>query len=187
MLSDTKTRECTEGATATVQAKYGDSCSVNQVDPDPMYLTSFGNGSTGPLALPCSRDDALVDNGAAAPKSCLSPMEMRTLTAADGLLPNGKTSKVTMHIVDQLPLWFCLTKKIKFRTTNQYATDCSSFWKLNVLETKSRQTPVFDPGGSTGHLRACPFWGARRALLCGEVVRLGAGWYPRLQPFLADG
>ena len=34
-------------------------CSANQVDPDPMCLTSFGDDSTGPPALPCSRDDAL--------------------------------------------------------------------------------------------------------------------------------
>ena len=51
------------------QAKHGDRCSANQVNPDPMCLPSFGDGSTGPLALPCSRNEALVDKGAAAPKS----------------------------------------------------------------------------------------------------------------------
>ena len=66
--SDTKTRECTEGAAAAVQAKHGDSCSANQVDPDPMCRTSFGDDSTGSPALPCSRDDTLVGNGATAPK-----------------------------------------------------------------------------------------------------------------------
>ena len=80
--SETKTRERTEGATAAVQAKHGDSCSANQVDPDPMYLISFGDDSTGPSALPCSRDDALVDNGAVGPKSCLLPLDMRLPTAA---------------------------------------------------------------------------------------------------------
>ena len=29
---------------------------------------------------------------------------------------------------------------------------------------------MFDPGGSQGRLRACPFWGTWRALLCGEVI-----------------
>ena len=29
---------------------------------------------------------------------------------------------------------------------------------------------MFDPGGFTGRLRACPFLGTSRALLCGEVV-----------------
>ena len=28
---------------------------------------------------------------------------------------------------------------------------------------------MFDPGGSTGRLRACPFLGTWRALLCGET------------------
>ena len=59
MPSDIKTCERTEGAAVAVQAKHGDSCSANQVDPDPMCLTSFGGDSTGPPALLCSRDDAL--------------------------------------------------------------------------------------------------------------------------------
>ena len=46
---------------------------------------------------------------------------------------------------------------------------------------------MFDPGGSTGHLRACSVLGTWRALLCGEVfvralnetaARLG-GWMTR--------
>ena len=61
---DTKTREHTVGATTAVQAMHGDSCSANRVDPDPMCSTSFGGDPTGPAALPCSRDDALVDNDA---------------------------------------------------------------------------------------------------------------------------
>ena len=33
---------------------------------------------------------------------------------------------------------------------------------------------MFDPGGSQGRLRTCPFLGSWRALLCGEVhVRAG--------------
>ena len=28
---------------------------------------------------------------------------------------------------------------------------------------------MFDPGGSTGRLRACPFMGTWRAFLCGEL------------------
>ena len=35
---------------------------------------------------------------------------------------------------------------------------------------ESRQTLVFDLRGSTGHLRACPFLGTWRAMLCGEVL-----------------
>ena len=58
VLSDTRTCERTEGAAAAVQEKYGDSCSANQVDPDPTCPTSFGYYSTGPPAFLCSRDDA---------------------------------------------------------------------------------------------------------------------------------
>ena len=33
---------------------------------------------------------------------------------------------------------------------------------------------MFDPGGSEGRLRVCPFLGTWRALLCSEVMRVGA-------------
>ena len=69
---DKKTRKRTEGAVAANGAKHiGDSSSA-QVSPDPMCLTSFGDDSTEPLAL-SRRKDALVDKGAAVPKSCLPP------------------------------------------------------------------------------------------------------------------
>ena len=68
----------------------GDNASAQQVDTDPIRLTSFGDDFTGPPALPCSRDIVLVDNGAAAPNLCLSSAEMRTRTAAGGLLPASK-------------------------------------------------------------------------------------------------
>ena len=110
--SDANTDERTEGAATAVQAKHGDSCFANRVDPDPMCLTSFGDDSTGPPALPCSRDDALEGNGAAAPKSCLSPLVMRTPTAAGGLLPAGTISTATRTTFDQSPLWFCPTEEI---------------------------------------------------------------------------
>ena len=50
--SDIKTRERTEGAAAAVKAKHGDSCSANQVDPDPTCLTNFDYYSTGPPSKP---------------------------------------------------------------------------------------------------------------------------------------
>ena len=121
--SGTMTRERTEGAAAATQAKHGDSCSANRVDPDPMCLTSFSDDSTSPPTLPCSRDNALlVDNGAAAPKSCLSPLEMRTPIAAGGLLPAGKTSTATRTTFDQPPPWFCPTEALKLRTSIQHAS-----------------------------------------------------------------
>ena len=133
--SDTKTHSKRMEDAVAVQAKHGDSCSANQVDPDPMCLTSFGDDSTGPPALSCSRDDALVGNGAAAPKSCLSPLEIRTPTAAGGLLPASTTSTATTTIFDQPPLWFCLAEEINLKTSIQYASYASSyyssFWWIN--------------------------------------------------------
>ena len=43
-----------------------------------------------------------------------------------------------------------------------------------VVETKSMQNKTFDPGGSQGHPRAGPCLGSWRALVCGEVIRVGA-------------
>ena len=70
---DTKTSERTEGAAKEVQVMHGDSFSANRIYPDPKSSASFGDDFTGPPAPPCSRDNALIDNGAAAPKLCLSP------------------------------------------------------------------------------------------------------------------
>ena len=44
---------------------------------------------------------------------------------------------------------------------------------------------MFDPGGSQGRLRVCPFLGTWRALLCGEGMRVGAAGGD-LQRFLED-
>ena len=94
--AEKKTRERTEGAASPVQAKHGDSCSAKRVLADPKYSTSFGFKAE-PLTLP-RKDDTLVDNGAAAPKSCLSLLEMRTPPVAGGLHPTGKTSAATITI-----------------------------------------------------------------------------------------
>ena len=177
--ADKKARERTEGAATAVQAMHGDSCSANRVDPDPMCSTSFGSDSSGPPALPCSRDNALVGSGAAAPKSCLSPLEIRLLTAAGGLLPAGETSTATSTTFDHSTLWFCQIEETIMRTSIPSVWYYSSFWRNNlhaapscrrVIETKPGQNRMFDPGGCEGRLRACPFWGTWRALLCGEVV-----------------
>ena len=114
--SDTKTRKRSEGAPVAVQAKHGDSCSVNQVDPDQTCLTSFGYYSTGLPALLCSWDDDLVGNGATAPKPFLSALEMRTPTAPGGLLPTGTASTATTTTFDHLSLWFCPNKDISSKT-----------------------------------------------------------------------
>ena len=77
-----------------------------QVDTDPIHLTSFGNDSARPPALSCSRNDALVDNGPAPTKPCLSLLEMRTGTAAEGLLSAGTASTAIRTIFSRpLPSW----------------------------------------------------------------------------------
>ena len=132
MPSDTKTRERTEGAAATVQVNHGDNCSANQIDSDPMCLTSFGDDSTGPPALPYSRDDSLVDNDAAAPKSCLSSLEIRTPIDAGGLLPTGKASTTTRDHLLPTVSWFCPTEETNSeRTSIQYASYYIIFWWIN--------------------------------------------------------
>ena len=176
---DTKTRKRTEDAAAD-RVMVGNSCSA-EVGPDPMCLTSFGDDYTEPLALLFCRDDALVVKSVVVPNPCLSLVEIRTLRAAGGLLPAGTASTATRAIFYQPPLWFCQTEDMNSKTTIQYATTYySNFWKMKDLKTKSRQTLVFDPGGSTDRLRTCPLLGGWRALLC-EVVFVWApdgnrGW-----------
>ena len=78
--ADTKTRERTEGAATAVQAMHGDSCFANRVDPGSKATSISFTVKAEPPALPC-RDGVLVENGAATPKSCLPPLEMRTVPA----------------------------------------------------------------------------------------------------------
>ena len=125
--ADPKTRERTKGTVTAVQAMHGDSCSANPVDLGPnTILTSFGVKAE-PLALPC-RDDVLVENGAAAPKSYLSPLEMRSSTAAGGLLPTGKTSRATKTTFGHPILWFCLTEETNLGTSTQSVSYDSSLF-----------------------------------------------------------
>ena len=127
---DKKTQERTEGAATVVQWKRGDSSSAKRVQAGPTCSTSFGMKAEPP-ALPC-RDDVLVENGAAMPKSCISPLEMRTLVAAGGLLPAGKASTTTRTTFDQPPFWFCSTEETNSRTSFLYASYYSIFgWKNN--------------------------------------------------------
>ena len=100
-ISDKKTCKLTEDATA--DGVMSGNNSSTQVDHDSMCLTSFGDDSTEPPALPCCRKGLLVDKGAAAPKLCLSPVETRMLVAAGGLLPAG-TASTAARIIFHQPL-----------------------------------------------------------------------------------
>ena len=84
---DTKTRERTKDVAAD-RVMNGDSSSTS--------AASFGIKAE-PAVLSW-RDDALVVKGAEAPKPCLPPGEMGTLTASGGPLPAGTASTVIMII-----------------------------------------------------------------------------------------
>ena len=177
MQVDTKTRERTEGAAKVVQAMHGDNFSTKRIRDGPKSSTTFGE-KVEPPALPC-RDGVVVENGAAAPKSCLSPLEVRTRTTAGGLFSTGENSTATRITFDHSTLWFCQSEETLWRTSIITALNDSRFW-INLLaapfcrrvvETKSEQNRMFDPGGSKGRLRACPFLRTWRALLRGEVMR----------------
>ena len=178
--TDTKTRDRTEGAATAAQAMRGDSFSARRVEPSPnTNSTSFGV-KTEPPAHSC-RDDVVVESGEAASESCLPFLEMRSSTAAGGLAPTGEAPTAKETNFNQPPLRFCSTegtdhleancKKTSSISTASYDSS-SVFQERNlsatpycrrVVDTKSRQNRTFDPGGSQGHLHACPFWdrGAR--------------------------
>ena len=164
----------------------GDSYSAEQkVQDGPKTSISFGMMGKSP-DLPC-RKDISVEEGATSPKSCLPSLEMRSSTAADGLVSTGEASTATETNFNQPPIRFCSTEETdleancKRTLTTNASYDSRSLWRLfaapycrGVLTTKSRQNRTFDPGGSQGRLRACPFLGSWRALVCGEVVRAEA-------------
>ena len=113
---------------------------------------------------------------------------MRTTSAAGGLLSTGKTSTATKTTYNQPPVRLYLTGEVISKKTNLrtpiLSVSYDSRFRRNklpaslscrrVIETKSGQNRTFDPGGSQGHLRADPFLGTWRALLCGEAMRFGA-------------
>ena len=174
--ANTKTRERTEGSATAVQAMHGYSFSACRIDPGPeTNSTSFGMKAEPP-ALP-GRDDVVVESGDAGLKSCLPSLEMRSPTAAGGLLPTGKTSTATKITFNKPPLRFYSIEETNPKETSLWtsvpsAWYDSSFWRnkllaapscRRVVETKAMQNRTFDPGGSQGRFRACPFWdrGAR--------------------------
>ena len=119
--ADTKTRERTEGAATAVQAMHGDSFTANRVTSGPKTTsTSFGMKAEPPTLL--CRDDVLIENGAAAPNSCLLLLEIRSPTAAGGLLPTGEASIATRTTFNQPPPPLYSTEETNSKkTSTQYA------------------------------------------------------------------
>ena len=177
-------------ADGQAQAMRGDGFSASRVEPGPnTNSTSFGVKAELP-ALPY-RDDAVVESGVAASESCLPSLEMRSSTAAGGLVPTGEASTALETTSNEPLLRFYETEETNpeadskmedsWTLTPSASCDSSSFWRLfaapycyRVVETKSRQNRTFDPGGSRGHLHACPFLESWRALVSGDVIRAGA-------------
>ena len=177
---DKKTRESTEDFAQ--DGRLGD-ISSDRVH-DPMRLTSFGDEDyTEPPALPC-RDDALVNQGHEVAKPCLSPVEIRKSTSAGSFLLAGATSTTKTQGTNcppQLLPW-------NFRETSEEKNNCTTrhtfakynrSWHPKVIETKSRQIMVFDPGGLSGYcLCGCPFWEGDARCIAGRLTREAfAIWY----------
>ena len=148
-----------------------------------------------PPALP-GRDDSVVESGPAASESCLPSMEINLSIAACGLVPTGEASTASETTLNEPPLRFCLTEETDLKAKNSRTSvpsasyNSSSFRRLSatpycrrVVDTKSGQNMTFDPGGSRGHLRACPYLGPWRALICGEDLQAGAGAWSRAAAF----
>ena len=89
--ANTKTRERTEGAATAVQAMRGDGFSPRRVEPGPNTNSTRFGVKAEPPALPCG-DDVVVESGNAASESCLPSLEIRSSTAAGGLVPIGEAS-----------------------------------------------------------------------------------------------
>ena len=130
------------------------------------------------------REDVLIEDGATTPKSCLPSLEIRSPPAAGGLVPAGEASIVTETTSNEPLLRFYATEEMNPEDDSKEKTswtsipfasyDSSSFCRLltapycyRVVETKSRQSRTFDPGGLQGHLRVCPYLRSWRALVCG--------------------
>ena len=173
----TKTRERTEGAATAVLTMHEDSCTTQSVQ-DGLNISTCSGVMAESSSFSC-RDDIVVENGAAAPKSCLPSLKMCLPTAAGGgLLPTGEASIATRTTFNQPPPRLYSTKKTNSKKTSiPYVSYDSSFFRKNnlsaalscrrVIETKSGKNRMFHSGGSQGRLCAYPFLGSWRTLLCG--------------------
>ena len=129
--ANTKSRERTEGAATAIQAMHRDSCTAQKVQDGPKTSTSFGMKAKPP-ALPY-KDDVVVESGDAAPKSCLLSLEMRSPTAAGGLVPTGKTSTATEITFIQPPLRLYPADEFEEKKSKDFNPICQV--RQQLLET----------------------------------------------------
>ena len=181
--ANTKTRERTEGAAQAIQAMDGYSVTPTRVDPGPKTNSASFGVKAESSALP-RRKDVLVENSAAAPKSCLPFLEMRKATTAGDLLYTGEISTATKTTFNKSPLRLYSTGETNSKETNSWTSVPPAWYDISLrklhavsscrraIEAKSIQNRTFDPSGSRDRLRVCQFLGTWRALLCGEVMRV---------------
>ena len=144
--------------------------SARRVDDGPTSLTNFGKIAKPPLAPEKCIGGALVNEGHEAPKRYLPPVEARMLSSAAGGLLSSGTASTAMRTVFPRPfLSWSLGRETKRRAGRTNFDQLAPPYWTRVIQTKSRQTLLFDPGGCTGHLRACPFIGGWRAFFFGEA------------------
>ena len=168
----------------------GDSCTAEQkVQDGPQTSITFGM-EVKPPDLPC-REDVLVQGGDAAPRSCVPSLEMRSPTAAGGLVPTDEASTATETTSNE-PL-------LRFYAAEEMNPEDDSKEKIHGLQLHPPRTTAAASGDycllphtATRSLRLNPgkmelliqavheatsasahFWGLWRALVCGEVVRAG--------------
>ena len=112
-----KTRKRTEGAATAVQAMHGDSCSATRVEPGLKTNSASFGMMAEPPDLPC-RKDVWSRTAMRRPKSCLPSLEVRSPTAAGGLLPTGKISTATKTTFNKTPLRLYSTEETNPKETN---------------------------------------------------------------------
>ena len=132
--ANTKTQERTDGAAIAVQAMRGDSCTTAKKVPDGPKTSITFSVEAEPTDLPC-KEDVLVEEGATSPELGLPSLEMRSPTAAGGLLPTDEASTATRTPSNEPLLRFYVTeemnpeedsKKEKLWTSTPYASYYSS-------------------------------------------------------------
>ena len=147
-LANTKTLECTDGTATAVQAMYGDSCTARKVQDGPKTSTSFG-GKAEPPDLLC-RENVLVENGAASPKSCLPSLEMRSPTAVGGLLPTREVSTATKTTYNKTPLRLYATEETNPKPKKEglqfYPTDAIAGFGNCLLPPPAGESIKQNPG-----------------------------------------
>ena len=104
-----------------------------------------------PPDLPC-REDVLIEDSAAAPKSCLPSLEMRSPTADVGLLPIGEASTATKTTFNKSPLRFYSNEATNSKETHLWPSVPSSWYDSSFWRNKLLAAP---PAGGLSRQTRC--------------------------------